>query len=40
MLTFDLGEQNILSKYINSYRFRFFFKTFEIIYNNYAIHSI
>jgi len=41
MLTFGfLGEQNILSKYISiPIGFVFFFKTFEIIYNNYAIHS-
>ena len=41
MLTFGyLGEQNILSKFISiPIGFVFFFKTFELIYNNYAIHS-
>ena len=41
MLTFGyLGEQNILSKFISiPIGFAFFFKTFELIYNNYAIHS-
>ena len=41
MLTFGyLGEQNILSKFISiPIGFIFFFKTFELIYNNYAIHS-
>tara|TARA_Y100000992_G_scaffold267564_1_gene206191 strand:- start:437 stop:1123 length:687 start_codon:yes stop_codon:yes gene_type:complete len=41
MLLFGyLGEQNILSKYISvPIGFIFFFKTFEIIYTNYAISS-
>ena len=41
MLTFGyIGEQNILSKFISiPIGFVFFFKTFELIYNNYAIHS-
>lgn len=41
MLTFGyIGEQNILSKYISiPIGFVFFFKMFELIYNNYAIHS-
>ena len=41
MLLFGyLGEQNIISKYISiPIGFLFFFKTFEIIYTNYAIYS-
>ena len=41
MLLFGyLGEQNIISKYISiPIGFLFFFKTFEIIYTNYAISS-